>query len=298
MPGAGALELKAQGRDPLGLLREIRKAIFEQRLGEKPEELLTLGGTTVARSALATMIDGGRVLDRQKMLVAAAPFADFFEDREQETPEIGINPQPLTASEKPREIFISYAWGDETPEGEIRTQAVDGLYAALERDGFLPVRDRDKIRPGDQISPFIRRLTCADLVVAVISDKYLRSPYCMYEIYKLWQKSQTDVAEMVERLVPVVLPEVKIGSFEERAPYLEHWSERAAKLEALIRNPNLRPGAESWEEVRQVREFAHHVDDILVFLQDVLMPRKLEAHLDDGFQAVREALRRRMGGSS
>src|SRR5215218_1445491 len=43
------------------------------------------------------------------------------------------------------------------------------------------------------------------------------------------------------------------------------------------------------------REFAHHVDDILVFLQDVLMPRKLEAHLDDGFQAVREALRRRIG---
>ena len=66
-------------------------------------------------------------------------------------------------------------------------------------------------------------------------------------------------------------------------------------LEALIRNPKLRPSAESWEEVRLVREFAHHVDGILVFLQDVLMPRKLEAHLDDGFQAVREALRRRMG---
>jgi len=36
------------------------------------------------------------------------------------------------------------------------------------------------------------------------------------------------------------------------------------------------------------------VDGILVFLQDVLMPRKLEAHLDDGFEAVREALRRRI----
>ncbi len=46
---------------------------------------------------------------------------------------------------------------------------------------------------------------------------------------------------------------------------------------------------------RLVREFAHHVDDILVFLQDVLIPRKLEAHLDDGFQSVREALRSRMG---
>jgi hypothetical protein len=37
------------------------------------------------------------------------------------------------------------------------------------------------------------------------------------------------------------------------------------------------------------------VDDILVFLQDALMPRKLEVHLEDGFQAVRGALRRRIG---
>ena len=43
-----------------------------------------------------------------------------------------------------------------------------------------------------------------------------------------------------------------------------------------------------------VNAYAWHVDGILVFLQDVLMPRKLEAHLDDGFQAVREVLRRRI----
>jgi hypothetical protein len=44
-----------------------------------------------------------------------------------------------------------------------------------------------------------------------------------------------------------------------------------------------------------VRNFAQDVDGILVFLQDVLMPRKLDAHLNDGFEAVREALRQRLG---
>ena len=48
------------------------------------------------------------------------------------------------------------------------------------------------------------------------------------------------------------------------------------------------------EEIRLVQEFALHVDDILLFLKDILMPRKLETHLDHGFQAVREALRRRL----
>jgi internalin A len=297
-PGAGALVLKAQGCEPLDLLREIRRSILWQRIGEKPEEFLTLEGTTVSLSALATVIDG-RVLDLRKKPVAAATFAAFFEDREyapgRETPAIDVNPLALTANEKEREVFISYAWGDETPEGKIRAKAVDRLQSALAEDGFLPVRDRDQIRPGERISAFIRRLTRADLVVAVISDKYLRSPFCMYEIYRLWQKHQGDADSLARCLVPIVLPEVTVGSFRERVPYLKYWAGEAKSLEVLLRDPDLSPGSESWEEFRLVREFAHHVDDILVFLQDVLMPRKLEAHLDDGFQAVREALRRRMG---
>jgi hypothetical protein len=80
-------------------------------------------------------------------------------------------PQPVGAANKAPEVYISYAWGDESPEGKVRTQAVDGLQAALEKDGFTPVRDLDQIRTGERISAFIRRLTRADLVVAVISDK-------------------------------------------------------------------------------------------------------------------------------
>jgi hypothetical protein len=49
--------------------------------------------------------------------------------------------------------------------------------------------------------------------------------------------------------------------------------------------------AEDWDEVRLVHEFSHHVGQILGFLNDVLMPRKLEAHLDHGFEAVRDVVK-------
>jgi hypothetical protein len=98
---------------------------------------------------------------------------------------------------------------------------------------------------------------------------------------------------MSQCLVPIVLPEVKIGNVRERRTYMEFWAEQAEALETLIRNPKIMPSRESWEEVRLVRELSQHVDGILVFVQDVLMPRNLEVHLDDGFQAVRDALRRR-----
>jgi len=302
-PGSGALIVKAQGRDPLGVLRQIRKAIVQEQIGEEPEELLTLSaGTAVARRALGAAI-GGLVLDVEKRPVPAAAYAAFFDDRESlaselpasgERAAIDIIAGPLVEGEKAREVFISYAWGDDTPDGKMRDHAVDSLQAALAADGFEPVRDRDHIHPGELISVFMRRLTRADRVVAIISGKYLQSPSCMYEIYKVWQRSQADAEDFLQHLVPVILPGVKLSNLEDRIPYIKYWSGREEALRVSVGELGARLSRESWEEFRLVVEFAHHVDGILVFLKDVLMPRNLEAQVADGFAAVRQVLRERM----
>ncbi len=68
------------------------------------------------------------------------------------------------------------------------------------------------------------------------------------------------------------------------------------------RAPGLRLAlsAESWEQVRPVRQLAHHLDGILAFLHDVPMPRNLDAHarFAGGLQAVREALHQRLGAGA
>jgi internalin A len=220
--------------------------------------------------------------------------AELLKVQSQETLVSDTKSRPLTASEKAREVFISYARGDESPEGKKREKAIEQLYTALERDGFHPVRDRDQTLPGERISAAIRRLTSSDFVVVVISDKYLRSPYCMYELYRLWQIYQGR-GDLAQSLVPIVLQEVKISNFQDRAPYLKYWDVQAKSLEKLARDPDLLLDSLSREELRRVREFTYHVDDILGFLQDLIIPRKLEVDLDDGFQSVRDALRRRMG---
>ncbi len=304
-PGAGVLELLAQGSDPAGLLREIRRAIRRQRIGEDPEELLTLDGTTVTRSSLSTRTNDGRALDTAGNWVSAEAFAAFFEDREHRPEELQVEakqagmdivPEDPRPDEKRRAVFISYAWGDDkTRRGKLRAQVVDALQQALEQeDGFLPIRDRDHIKNGDLISGFIRRLTRADLVVAVISDKYLRSPYCMNEIYKLWQRCQADPVEMAKWVVPIVLPEVKLDELSQRARYIRHWRDKAAEIEAMHAELYRQLDPATVAEIQLVREFAGHVSGILKYLQDVLMPRQLDAHLDHGFPAVRDALRRRV----
>jgi len=106
------------------------------------------------------------------------------------------------------QVFLSYAWDPKTrsvPQGY--TEPVDAIEAALEEDpGITVLRDRKDIRSGDDIVRFMQRIKDADKVVVIHSDRYWRSPFCMYEFGKLiesfthrWEKL-ADVAVFVEHL--------------------------------------------------------------------------------------------------
>ena len=158
------------------------------------------------------------------------------------------------------------------------------------------LRDRSELVPGDRISRFIDRLTEGDHVVCVISDQYLRSPYCMREIFGLFLRCRKDGDRLAEVVVPIVLPEVRISTFPQRKPYLKYWADQNREYQQALADPDITVSSASAREADYVREFAENVDDILVFIKDVLMPRNLPSHFGDGFAAVRDALWRRIGG--
>lgn len=79
---------------------------------------------------------------------------------------------------------------------------------------------------------------------------------------------------------------------------MRYWKEQKEELEELSRELGTDLDPDTFREVRLVRSFSQDVAGILRFLQDVLMPRNLEVHFEDGFQAVREALRRRLEESA
>ena len=237
--------------------------------------MLTLEGVTVARSALANAMTAS-ARDAWRV-VPVAPFAAFFEDREPEATGGRRPPTPARhrsqippAGEKLPEVFISYAWGDDT-----RKDVPDGGGRASLRgveDGWLPTRPGPRSAAGGPDLTLHEASFSADLVVAVISDKYLRSPYCMYEIYRIQQQCEAEAERLARRVVPIVLPDVRLATFEERAPYLRLWSRREKTLGKLIRDPELHPSEASWTEYRLVHYFAHHVDSIPALIEDVLMP--------------------------
>jgi internalin A len=200
-----------------------------------------------------------------------------------------IQPTPMQFVEEPRaqrECCVSYAWGDATPEGAERERIVDRLCAAAEQRGIQVLRDKNVMGLGELISKFMQRIGRADRVFVVLSDKYLKSPYCMFELFEVWRNSRADPVEFMERVKAYNLPCAKISTPLDRVQHAIYWKEQYEALDAAVKPHGLGIlGEADLRQYKLMQNFAHRVSDILATVADVLQPRRfedLEKHwLDD-----------------
>ena len=79
-----------------------------------------------------------------------------------------------------RKVAISYA-GKQEREGE-NHGAVERFCKSLTKRGVPILGDRQDLKLGDDIKAFMRRIGDSDFLCISLSDDYLRSPNCMYEV--------------------------------------------------------------------------------------------------------------------
>jgi len=188
-------------------------------------------------------------------------------------------------------VYISYAWEDDTAVGKKRAAMVDGLCSRLRREGIDFRIDREVMKKGDSISAFMKNFGTADHVVAVISDKYLRSPYCMAELHSLWENSNRDTECFRRRVHPLFLDDARAGRTLDRLEWARHWTSELKALEAAHHELGRAFGLEDQRQLKVVTEFALWVSDILHWLNDVLMPRGFDRIQADDFQAIIDLVR-------
>jgi hypothetical protein len=67
------------------------------------------------------------------------------------------------------------------------------------------------------------QLTHGDLIIVVLSAKYLRSPYCVTELYDIYERSLREKEDFLRRIIPIVLDDAEIGTWRDRVTYAKHW---------------------------------------------------------------------------
>jgi internalin A len=137
------------------------------------------------------------------------------------------------------EYFVSYAWGDNTAEGVARERIVDQMCAAAGRRGITILRDKKVLGLGDRISKFMQRIGRGDRIFVVLSDKYLKSPFCMFELSEVWRRCAEEDEAFLKRIRVYTLPDAKIWTPLDRARCAAHWKKESAELEAFLKEEGI-----------------------------------------------------------
>jgi internalin A len=225
--GAGTIRLRAWGQTANNLVEILLQELRNLSMGLAPEisGFIRPGLHSLSTSSASIEPSVMRVLDvgrpTESTDKAEKPLLD----------QLQIASRPELPPKNIPEIFVSYAWGDHSSEdARQRTEIVDRLCERLGKDSWHILRDSNVLRSGDIISGFIKRISLADHVIVVLSDKYLRSPYCMTELYSIYQRSVGEKEDFLRRIVPLVLKDARFGTPEERVEYAKHWETRYLKL--------------------------------------------------------------------
>lgn len=200
------------------------------------------------------------------------------EHRDEEKPE----PAPLSAGAHPSAAgkwYVSYAWGDDTSRGREREARVNALCDEAKARGIEIVRDRDAIRNGESIHRFMDALADGDRIIAILSDKYLRSPYCMYELFHAWRKQQSDQELFAKAVRAYRLPCAKFAKHAERGAVGKYWRETVEEIKPVLDTLGERDSA----EYQLMRKFEVDVGDILYAINDTVVPREWEDFLNWAF---------------
>ncbi len=181
------------------------------------------------------------------------------------------------------EIYISYAWKGESEA------TVNAICAAL-RGRFLEYqRDKEAMNYRDSIRAFMEAIGRGKFIVAVISDKYLKSEYCMYEAMRMMQGGEHE-----RRVFPIVLGDADVYTPKGQLAYLKHWKETASQLQQEIReldDPALT--VEISSRLRDIEETKLYINRFMAFLSDKNL-LALEMHRDAGYSQLIAAIEAEM----
>ncbi|GAB0115562.1 leucine-rich repeat domain-containing protein [Acidisoma sp. C75] len=182
------------------------------------------------------------------------------------------------------EWYVSYGWGDKTPEGQNREAVVDEFCRAAEAKGRQILRDKNVMRQGDRISAFMRKLGAGDLIFVFMSEKYLRSANCMFELSEIWRTSQQEGDRFLQRVRLWVIDDVKVWKPVDWGRWAEHWKQEYDELDAIARRSGgAIIGETGHRQLMLMQRFYTQVADILGTLADVMQARNLGELLDQEF---------------
>lgn len=185
-------------------------------------------------------------------------------------------------SDDEQAVFISYAWGGE------REEIVNQIDQTLQQRGVKIIRDKRDLGYKGSIKEFMERIGQGDCVIVVVSDKYLRSPNCMFELVEIAQNKQFH-----DRIFPVVLADADIYKPVKQIQYIRHWENEIKELKETLATVDPTHLEGIYEQLNLYDRIRDNISRLTAILSDMntLTP---EMHQESDFSYLYDAIERRL----
>ena len=255
MGWTGHIRLNTRG----GRAVDLHETLVE--LVEGAYKAIGITANDVAHPASLRDVPDARASTREDNATDTAPAANISAD--------------LSGNEN--ECFVSYAWGDETDTGQIRAQAFDAVCHRLSTLGIKPEFDKELLPYGQRITAFMDNMVeTKRKAVVIISEKYLKSTFCMYELLMLWRESRSKPAIFLQLVRAVTLPDAQIWTLADRVSKAKYWRERLEEYSAIIKESPQDVSEEDFSDYKHMQAFALEVPNLLRLIIDTLHPTKVD----------------------
>ncbi len=194
-----------------------------------------------------------------------------------ETDQVEVLPVP-SDRKTDQEIFISYAWNGESEK------IVNEMDQAFQKRGVVIVRDKRVLGYKGSIKEFMERIGRGKGVVVVLSDKYLKSKNCMFELIQIAENKQ-----FKDRIFPVVLSDADIYDPVKRIEYIKYWEAKKRELDAAMKSVS----SENLQGIRDDMDLYDAIRDEIAGLVDILQDMNTltpDMHRDSDFQTLFDAV--------
>ena len=156
-------------------------------------------------------------------------------------------------------IFLSYNWHD----GEFANR-IDKKLSVF--PNLVVKKDVRDIGPWKSIREFMKSIRKQDYAILIISDSYLRSKNCMFEVTEIMKES-----EYKSKILPAVVhPEIYDPLV--RVKYIKYWQEECDKLEAAIRELEPANVTELVADLKRYKSIASSIGEFLSMVADMNNP--------------------------
>ena len=143
---------------------------------------------------------------------------------------------------------------------------VDELEKAL-TDKADVRRDTNDIGAWGNIRNFMDTVREQDFAVIVITDEYLKSGSCLYEVMELMKDSN-----WADKTIYVVLNDPTIYRTEGRVEYVKYWNNKCKNLRQEIEEIDISATAEMSESLKEYEQIKNNIGEFLRQVSDTNNP--------------------------